>query len=115
MAKLAIWALCIVATSAISCTDSVTPPGGRAIVEVNGIPYGAACTHDGMCGGAPDSCCKGGKCSEAGWCSPKCGSDRDCPNGFFCVDWSGNRCFAACADDRGCPNDFVCEEKSDRK
>src|SRR3989442_848478 len=71
--------------------------GERPVADFNGVPYGATCSSDTDCGGQTDSCCTGGKCSAAGWCSPKCQSDKDCPNGFFCVDHDGTRCFSACA------------------
>ena len=83
------------------------------VAELNGVPFGATCSSDSECGGAADSCCTGGKCSAAGWCSPKCQSDKDCPGGFFCIDHDGTRCFSACADDRDCPTDFICEDKND--
>jgi hypothetical protein len=85
--------------------------GERVVTTFNDIPYGAICGSDAACGGEPDSCCTGGKCSPAGWCSPKCASDQDCPEGFYCVDHDGTRCFSACADDRDCPAGFICEEK----
>lgn len=87
--------------------------GERPVAELNGVPFGATCSGDSECGGAADSCCTGGKCSAAGWCSPKCQSDKDCPGGFFCIDHDGSRCFSACADDRDCPTDFICEDKND--
>jgi hypothetical protein len=84
----------------------------RPVTELNGIPFGARCGSDADCGGVKDSCCTGGKCSDAGWCSPKCTSDQECPDGFYCVDHDGTRCFSACADDRDCPINFICEDKS---
>ncbi|UQA62200.1 hypothetical protein [Polyangium aurulentum] len=87
----------------------------RPVTDLNGVPYGATCNGEGDCGGGTDSCCIGGKCSADGWCSPKCASDQDCPEGFFCIDHSGTRCFAACSDDRDCPIDWICEDKSGHK
>ncbi|MEO7596697.1 MAG: hypothetical protein ABI134_36160 [Byssovorax sp.] len=87
--------------------------GERPVAELNGVPFGATCSSDSECGGAADSCCTGGKCSAAGWCSPKCQTDKDCPGGFFCIDHDGSRCFSACADDRDCPTDFICEDKNE--
>ncbi len=87
--------------------------GERPVATLNGVPFGATCGGDSECGGQKDSCCTGGKCSAAGWCSPKCQSDKECPIGFFCVDHDGSRCFSECADDRDCPTDFICEEKSE--
>jgi hypothetical protein len=86
--------------------------GSRPVTNFNGVPFGAMCASDADCGGAVDSCCKGGKCSSAGWCSPRCTSDKDCPTDFFCIDHDGTRCFSACADDRDCPAGFLCEDKS---
>ena len=93
-------------------SNGTAAAGQRPVTTANGVPYGATCANDAQCGGAADSCCTGGKCSAAGWCSPRCASDRDCPSGFFCIDHSGTRCFSACTDDRGCPDGFVCEDKS---
>jgi hypothetical protein len=84
----------------------------RPVTDLGGIPFGATCASDTDCGGEVDSCCTGGKCSAAGWCSPKCASDQDCPEGFFCIDHEGARCFSACTNDRDCPANFICEDKS---
>lgn len=86
--------------------------GARPVTDFEGVPFGATCGSDADCGGQADSCCTGAECSMAGWCSPKCQSDQDCPDGFYCIDHAGTRCFSACADDRECPTGFVCEEKS---
>ena len=90
-------------------------PGSRPVVSSNGVSYGSTCTSDAECGGAADSCCTGGKCSAAGWCSPRCKDDRECPAGYFCIDHSGTRCFVGCTSDRDCPTGFECEDKSGHK
>jgi len=95
-----------------ACDDTSSQTGTRPITDLNGVPYGDACATDDDCGGLKDSCCTGGKCSKEGWCSPKCASDQDCPEGFFCIDHDGSRCFAQCADDRDCPTGWICEEKN---
>jgi hypothetical protein len=95
----------------VSCGTDGGGTGERPNMVLNGIPFGATCASDADCGGAADSCCKGGKCSAAGWCSPKCASDQNCPQGFFCISDEGSRCFLACADDRDCPFGFLCESK----
>ena len=95
---------------AVSCgSDGGAAP--RPNMVFNGIPFGAACATDTDCGGVAGSCCTGGKCSAAGWCSPKCTSDQECPEGFFCIHDNGDRCFVMCADDRDCPVGFLCEAK----
>lgn len=102
-----------VVLAAMGCgSDGGSTNGERPVTEFNGVPYGETCAGDADCGGEPDSCCMGGKCSAAGWCSPTCKSDQACPEGFFCIDHSGSRCFSACADDCDCPTGFICEEKS---
>ena len=98
---------------ALSCGDD--SDGDRPVTLYDGVPYGAPCNDSEDCGGEPESCCTGGKCSPQGWCSPQCTSDRDCPDGFFCIDHSGGRCFNACSDDRDCPTDFICELKDGHK
>jgi hypothetical protein len=103
----------VLITGASACgSDEGDGGGGRPVTEFDGVPYAAICDSDDDCGGQSDSCCTGGKCSAEGWCSPRCNSDQDCPEGFFCIDHSGTRCFSACSDDRDCPTDFVCEDKS---
>lgn len=110
MRNVTLMLLCVLA---LGCGDDAG--ADRPITELNGVAYGATCRESEDCGGEPDSCCTGGKCSPEGWCSPRCSSDRDCPSGFFCIDHSGSRCFNVCTDDRGCPVGFVCEEKSGHK
>jgi hypothetical protein len=101
---------------ASGCGDSGTAADGeRPVTELDGVPYGATCDIDADCGGGADSCCTGGKCSPDGWCSPRCTTDNDCPDGFYCIDHSGTRCFSACVDDRDCPTEFICEDKSGHK
>jgi hypothetical protein len=97
---------------AVACGSDSDSDGSRPVTDFNGVPFGSTCGSDADCGGQKDSCCTGGKCSAEGWCSPKCVSDQDCPEGFYCIDHDGSRCFAACADDRDCPTDFICEEKN---
>jgi hypothetical protein len=108
------WVVVFAATIVIGCGESSDGSGGiaRPVTTFNGVPYGATCDGDASCGGQQDSCCLNGKCSAEGWCSPRCESDQDCPDGFYCIDHSGTRCFSACEDDRDCPTDFICEEKS---
>jgi hypothetical protein len=95
----------------LGCGDDASS-GDRPVTELDGVPYSATCDSDADCGGETDSCCSGGKCSDEGWCSPRCESDNECHEGFFCIDHSGSRCFSACEDDRDCPLDFICEDKS---
>src|SRR5438045_3099465 len=97
---------------AVSCgSDTTGGTGARPNIPFNGVTFGANCATDADCGGVAGSCCTGGKCSAAGWCSPQCASDKDCPEGFFCISDNGNRCFVACVDDRDCPFGFLCENK----
>jgi hypothetical protein len=111
MTVLGVLALLMVAGCGSSGSTGGSSNGERPVTEFNGVPFGATCADDADCGGAADSCCKGGKCSPDGWCSPKCASDQDCPDGFFCIDRDGKRCFSECADDRDCPTSFICEDK----
>jgi hypothetical protein len=107
-------AFTIVAACFGGCSDdngTSTSGGSRPVTMFNGVPFGATCNDDGDCGGQKDSCCTGGKCSPEGWCSPTCASDQDCPEGFFCIDRDGKRCFSICSDDRDCPTNFICEDK----
>jgi hypothetical protein len=106
----------LLSTLAWGCGDSGTSSAGeRPVTDFNGVPYASTCESDQDCGGAVDSCCSGGKCSPDGWCSPRCDTDNDCPDGFYCIDHDGTRCFSACEDDRDCPTDFICEDKSGHK
>jgi hypothetical protein len=61
----------------LGCSDD--GDGSRPVTDFNGVPYAATCSGDDDCGGEEDSCCTGGKCSEDGWCSPRCQSDQECP------------------------------------
>ncbi|MFO0617627.1 MAG: hypothetical protein U0414_33845 [Polyangiaceae bacterium] len=112
LAQLAVPAALFGVAVLVACDDVANPNGARPIVDFNGVPYGDVCASDADCGGLKDSCCTGGKCSKDGWCSPKCKSDQDCPEGYFCIDHDGTRCFAGCADDRDCPIGWICEAKS---
>lgn len=100
---------------ALSCGDDAEV-AERPDVTQAGIEFGSTCAEDSQCGNTDDGaeCCTGGKCGPDGWCSPRCDSDQDCPDGFFCIDHDGSRCFMACEDDRDCFTDWLCEEKSDR-
>ena len=93
--------------------DDETVWAWQARMAREGVVFRQLCASDVDCGGLKDSCCTGGKCSKDGWCSPKCKSDQDCPEGYFCIDHDGTRCFAACIDDRDCPTGWICEQKSD--
>jgi hypothetical protein len=95
--------------------QSYLRPYRLEVATSNGVPYGATCQSDAQCGGGKDSCCSGGTCSAAGWCSPLCTDDRDCPTGFLCINENGRRCFFGCTDDRNCPTDFLCREKDQKK
>lgn len=88
----------------------------RPIDTIGGNEVGSTCAVDEDCGDPTNGaeCCTGGKCGPDGWCSPRCDTDRDCPDGYVCVDHDGSRCFYTCETDRDCPADFVCEEKDSR-
>ena len=86
-ALLAVTVLMIVGCGADGSTSTPgkSVNGERPVTDFNGVPFGATCSGDSDCGGQVDSCCPGGKCSAAGWCSPKRQSDEDCSSGFFCI------------------------------
>jgi hypothetical protein len=86
------------------------------VLDADDNEIGTVCDVDEECGdpAAGAECCTGGKCGPDGWCSPRCETDRDCPESFVCVDHDGSRCFQTCETNRDCPVDWRCEEKNER-
>jgi hypothetical protein len=107
--------LVMLAGAAAGCGGDDDGPG-RPLGVIGGNEVGSMCAESSDCGdpGAGADCCLGGKCGPDGWCSPRCDTDRDCPDDFVCVDRDGKWCFLTCETDRDCPLDFLCEEKDQR-
>src|SRR4051794_24109641 len=90
--------VCLVALSAVACSDNDSPYA---------TSIGLACRGDLDC--APGVSCEHGKQFGDGTCTYPCGDHSECPGGAACVDVNGGHCLVTCADDSWCQPGFHCK------